>query len=377
MDINRRSLLATSAAALPSAAIGATAGDSSKALGCNVMAYGAKGDGIHDDTLAMMRAHRGGEVVFYPPGRYRFSRVVIARGGMEGVGQATHLAPFGDDDRPRIHYTGDSGNAGNAPRFARFLLDGRATVRPAVGLKLMSDTGFQPQSDAVIDAVAFVGLADCLDSTHASGWRIINCSFYGYSSTGIIVGNPSHPDVGDSLVSNCQFLTDQRFAKAVAIRQSSSGGLKVIGNKFNAGASAYKMSLEGTTSIFIFTGNSVENCAGPGLVFENNFNTKLLPVRFDQIIIGNNQFANNLYSVLFKPINQYEDTSYWDIVSITGNTFKSEGNEPTITVDTARYMALTGNVFWGGGSPIVATRSCLNVKVDNVQSSSVGAIVRN
>ena len=76
----------------------------------SAMAFGARGDGVHDDTVALQRAvdaaAQAGRVLFLPRGVYRTSRPVRVPRGVRLAGLARHLtglvASDGGGPRPGL-----------------------------------------------------------------------------------------------------------------------------------------------------------------------------------------------------------------------------------------------------------------------------------
>lgn len=103
----------------------------------NVKDFGARGDGIHDDTSAFKAAAEKGAIVFVPKGNYRVSSPVHGK------------------------YVGDVGSTFPEVKVHVKRLDGKSTrymKRPVVGIRLIwselksySQTRFTPQALAVLD----------------------------------------------------------------------------------------------------------------------------------------------------------------------------------------------------------------------------------
>jgi len=89
------------------------------------------------------------------------------------------------------------------------------------------------------------------------GWRILSTNFYTPISWGLVVQNVNQPDQGDWFIGDgCVFYGG---ADTIAgIHYLSSGGGKIIGNKFLLGQWAVLGEINGVTSDLIITGNSME-----------------------------------------------------------------------------------------------------------------------
>ena len=95
------------------------------------------------------------------------------------------------------------------------------------------------------------------DFVAASLWKVIGCDFLAYTVAGVQVANTNAPDSGDSVISGCAF--NNPFTTGSGVWMKSSGGLKVVGNKFLGGQRGITANIEGTTSILLVSANSMEN----------------------------------------------------------------------------------------------------------------------
>lgn len=123
----------------------------------NVRDFGAKGDGVHDDTAAFKTAAEKGAIIFVPKGNYRVSSPVHG------------------------NFVGDVGS--NFPEVKVHVkrLDGKSTrymKRPVVGIRLIwselqsySQTRFTPQALAVLDDMIWIRMTPNENSpTDSRSW---------------------------------------------------------------------------------------------------------------------------------------------------------------------------------------------------------------
>ncbi len=237
----------------------------------NVLRFGAIGDGVADNTAAMNLAHSVGDTVYYPAGTYLFTNgVVIPSGGITGDGQSETVLKSNDTTSANlISYTGQFNSAldatANIPTFRDFTLLGNLSKTAGAGIQVSPAAG--ESSYLEFRAATFANLPTDIDFVKASLWKITGCNFLAYTVAGIKVANTNDPDSGDSAVEGgCIFNTP--FTTGSGILQHSSGGLKVLGNKFLGGKHGYEMALNASanTGILIFVGNSVENTDDKGIV---------------------------------------------------------------------------------------------------------------
>jgi len=112
---------------------------------------------------------------------------------------------------------------------------------------------------ALIERVAFNNFHTAISATAAAYFSINKCYFNAYTGTGISVANTLSPDSGDSSITGCTW----NNGVGVAIFQQSSGGLRIVDNKFLGGTLSYHGDFnEGVsaTGQLIIANNSFDQC---------------------------------------------------------------------------------------------------------------------
>ncbi len=335
----------------------AAAPSSSQALSqISVREFGVTGSGDHDDTAALQRAHDAAVIVHYPAGTYRFSTLTLRRGGIVGDGRATVLKPIGAAGSAAITHMGSGADPAAIPYFRDFSIigsDDAADTRVArtTAIRIGAGTAHAPSLFARMDNIKFRRWQTCLDTTNASAFRILDCDFFFYADRAIVVGNGIDGDAGDSLISGCHFFNGNgTFAGlGTGILQRSSGGLRVLSNKFNGGRSAYTLELEASTSILVMVGNSIEHASGAAVRLTNLCNRRTAPIRFAQLVITGNQFARNSMDISIEEIAEFENMSYWDGLLIANNVIFREAGNASISIASARDVSISNNVIFGNG----------------------------
>ena len=137
----------------------------------NVKDFGAVGDGTADDTAAIQAAidsTSGAGMVYFPKGTYKITdtlEIIYAAEylscNLEGVGLGSKIVWAGGDDKPMIHYRGQTGAGFNSfTKISGLYLDGDSftggTYSGVVGIQL-ADT---PQD--VFTGVCNVQITNCL-----------------------------------------------------------------------------------------------------------------------------------------------------------------------------------------------------------------------
>ncbi|MET3516158.1 hypothetical protein ABIC63_003944 [Pseudacidovorax sp. 1753] len=341
-------------------------------------AGGAVGDGKADDTEAMNAAHSLGAVVFYPPGIYKCSRLEIKSGGIVGAGSgvapgsgATVLQQSGSSG-DFIVVTGENSESGGVV-FRDFIVRGNSGQSTGALIATRPSAANSNRSQmAFLSNVHFRFMWIGVDFSNSSDFSIISCKFFFFRSSAVQVSNDDRGDVGDSCIIGSHFFNGRGkyVGVGVAITQRSSGGLRILGNKFNGGRSAYCLDIDRVTSDLLMTNNSVENYESAAVVFRNKTNSSQAPVRFSNVVISGNQFALNVSDIFFDEISDYKNTSYWDNVCINNNVFycNRQQGKWSVSVSCGRYFNISGNVFNGnnqGGGAIWLEPSCQSVVISS------------
>jgi hypothetical protein len=228
------------------------------------------------------------------------------------------------------------------------------TATSSIGIVLSNAGFFRFQNSTTI------GFYDLAIIDKGGLWTMEGVNFINYLHYGIKVSNSACGDCGDWSILGCSFST--KTAGTTHIRYESSGGGKIIGNKFNwFGASAVRadvcidVAINLLTSDLIISGNSFENYLLYGI--------KISPTAgFGNINITGNQFA--AYAGVTYGSDIYVNNT--NSVNITGNIFTEivSTTSPAISINSVSNYTVGQNTF--------ASRP---VKVA-VTSSTVGTIQR-
>lgn len=174
-------------------------------------------------------------------------------------------------------------------------------------------------------------------------WRADHCEFGG-TGIGLRIQNLYNKDWGDYTITDCQFVGSSSTNKIVGISILSSGGAKIIGNKFNTnistGLSIYIASSSYQTSDLLFTGNSVENYTRAGVSISAPSSGS-----FNNIVIGNNQFAP--YSNYTVGIRLASNTAAQRLnnITVTGNVLTGiADNDTAIAVINVNKVILSNSM---------------------------------
>lgn len=308
---------------------------SSSTYEVNVMSYGAKVDGVTDDTTAVQSAiNSGASIIDFPSGRCICGQVNISSGMIiRGAGSGDNSSGTGTIIQA------------NSPTTHIFVVNTQAAVT-------FSDLCFQNTSAAPTDGAAILlentnvtmGVANIFSSINncrfdnvyigvyglsASSFNVTNCAFWSIPAHGfgILLDNQYSKDQGDQCISGNTFLGS---TSAAGIYWVGGGGTRIVNNKFLMSNAIWAQLANATTSPtgqFMIANNSID---------VNQVNTSAQPV---QLICssGTEPFQN---------------------VIVTGNIFIGYNEIPNmlqiIGSATARVSKVTiiGNSITNAGGPI-------------------------
>jgi len=336
---------------------------------------GAVGDGVADDTAAMQAAHNTGRLVYYPAGTYKFTAITISAGGIIGEGHSvTNLNCVNASSTPAIKYVGAytqlaGGLVANVPMFRWFTLNGGSLKASGAGIQFDPPSGGADY--ALIEGVNVSYFPIGIDFVNASLWKIIGCTFAGHTTAGVVVDNVRDNDAGDAVIMGCAFITSSTTADQ--IRQKSSGGLKIVGNKLLGAVNGYAMRYTGTanTSNLIISANSIENFSSNAISFQ-----KISPglTAFLNVAIVGNQIAVALASPSAFLIAT-DSNSWLQNMTISGNVLQLPGVTDSygIALNSVTCLSIEGNTFRGNGgtSQAIGLTSCVDAKIGNNVYSNI------
>ena len=361
------------------------AGANGTSIGVNVKAYGAVGDGIINDTAAIQNAINSnpGATLYFPHGTYAITQVVIPYGcTILGDNQGnkfyydTHVMPPNQPTNTNIQspspinvgsmfvpYGGNTNDlflvtttqCVNFEKVSFFSANadiGAASPRSGgsyITFTTPSNSGTNFGS-RISNCFFGYGYYNIIFNDNA-GWVVDRCYFADTIHTSIYMANNWNHDYGDACYTNnySDFNVGYTLGSGIHIHQISSGGLKMVGNKFLAGNYHYlgELAAGNPTSIFNCTGNSFEgattasiafnvtaNGYGNGVISGNQFSVygscgiTVVGTNFNNFYIGENEFnhaANgtslvlpNFNRVTIGPNAHYGSSSNW-AVSMSGS----------------------------------------------------------
>lgn len=307
----------------------------------SVSQFGAKGDGVADDTVALQNAitFSGRTKLSFGAKTYLYSTLTLPSNGayIEGQGpfatQLLTLSPTGGISAPGVGVIQITDLGFGVAPGVTFTGNG-----PFIAI-----TG--ASSDHLIRRCLFNGGFGHIQLTNANIYQIEDNYFVSASTYHIQVENILAPDAGDSTVSGNVF--DPANTTCACISQSSSGGLRVINNKFLSGAYHYLGQFStnpNPTSILLIDNNSSEHAFNANFALNSSSNTS-----FSQIIISNNQITVDPGPGATGVLIQDPGYAWIDHIRIAGNTFAMGGlaGQFAIQVNRATRLHLGTNAIVG------------------------------
>ena len=239
----------------------------------NAKAFGAKGDGITDDTAAIAAAiaaipATGGQL-FFPPGKYITTGgfVLNAPTDVEGTGQAsgdgTQWGSMIVDTSPTSTLFTVTAKVGI---FRNIAMQNNASSTPTAGAAVLTTNSTDPTQRINFDQISVSGFYDDLDVFVGLSWSLRSSHIQNPVRYGLYIQNLVEPDDGDWSVSENYFEGGPRtsLTSSAAINIESSGGGKISENKINATyTNGIRMNVCCALSQTKIDLNDIENVTGP------------------------------------------------------------------------------------------------------------------
>ena len=346
----------------------------------NVLQFGAKGDGATDDAPAVQAAATAavanGTGIYFPRtgARYAFGSTVTITGALTVTGDGGSSQIIQRAGSPTV--TLFTVTTTQPCVFSGLYFGYGLTAMQTAGAAILFDTGTNSQINygSTVSNCWFIYQNVCVDTERAAAFHFEGnqCTQNG---TGLIIRNLANEDAGDNFVTGNMFEQDAADPNvgtqfAYGVIQYSSGGLKLIGNKFLGHAYGFVLSLDmrtiTATSDLIIQGNSFENMTQTAITVSQKSGS-VAGQTFDNVQITGNQIAFAASGILF-------------VNGISGNNWVSKFiiSENIITVNPASSSACINilggqngyigeNVIGGPGTAtgINTANSVFNTRIGN------------
>lgn len=220
-----------------------------------------------------------------------------------------------------------------------------ASVIRTAGAYIKIDPAAGYQFDPVFRRVMFDSPYIGVDFVDGSDFTVDDCYFASYLHEALRVANAASPDSGDSLVFNSTF---DGAAGSAGIAQYSSGGLRVLSNKFLGGDYHYLGQFNTSspsTSILVFQGNSTESAA-----ISNVALTASAAATFSQAKIIGGQMSVMGGAAGVSVVDPGYD--FLDGLEIGGVTFNLATNSTAASIGRGSRVSILPNVLLDNGTGI-------------------------
>jgi hypothetical protein len=235
----------------------------------NVKAYGAKGDGVTDDTAAItaaITAASSGGQLYFPPGNYITNTcgfTISTPIDVVGAGQPSKdLSQYG------------SVITCTSPTAVLFTVTAKVASFQNIGLL---NTAPSPSAGAAVfvngtyyaqmvnfDAITVSGFYDDIHVGVGSAWTLSESRIQNPVRYGIYIQNTVNPDWGDWVLAG-NYFESSKTGSVAAINIESSGGGKIFGNKINtAFTNGILINASGSEQTLIAQ-NDIENTSGASI----------------------------------------------------------------------------------------------------------------
>jgi hypothetical protein len=312
----------------------------------SVIDFGADPTGTADSTAAFTNAGATGRLIYASAGTYKINStsgaITIAGGGIIGDGAyQTQILDTSTTSNNTFSYTGALAGV-----FENFQISPATTKSGGYAITVGPISG--EVSGMRFLQIIVNGMPNCIYFVRASLWSVIGCNFYSFTGNGLLVDNQNAGDSGDSVVLGCQF--DSNNTSAFGIQQVSSGGLKIVGNKFNNNSVGYLLNLGNiaggtSTSDLLISANSFENSANSDIQLQRQSGASST---FANVNIAGNQFlmAATGGSCVFSN----DSSGFLSTVNVTSNTLTVTGSGAVgILFNFVTNFLLSDNVMQGSG----------------------------
>lgn len=210
---------------------------------------------------------------------------------------------------------------------------------------LLIDNGADVNYDTILDNIT---IKECFGGFHprkAGRFSVRNCYFVDCFGTAITVENQVNADNGDANILGSVFANPSGVGKGIL--QLSSGGLRVVNNKFLGFKRAYhgQPGVGVQTSDLIVVGNSLEGYTEGGVYLESGGG------QLGNVIVSGNQFAVIGAGCMGVYVDAMQN------INVAANVFRmGSATEVGVRFGATQQWYIGSNVFQGNGGATIGVQ---------------------
>lgn len=310
--------------------------------------YGADPTGATDSTTAIQNALNavcaGGSVtgtIRFPKGIYKVSSTMTINCAMSLLGDGDRVT-FIEPSVATINVFSIPGsNPINFQRMTIIPVSGNMTS----GAFLTFGTPSVENDFSIIKDSSFQNCFQCINFVSAAGWVVDRVIFQTAQTNAVeaVVQNQFHADNGDATIINSTFLST--FGNGViGVQYISSGGLRIVNNKFNQTDTAIQMVLAtgAVTGDFFIQNNSIEGYTSAAITLQRQGATG----SFSFVLIQGNEFAPAGATPVAIDVPTDANGTWLNSLNILGNTIGSgSGSSTMIFVNSTNGFIVANNTL--------------------------------
>jgi parallel beta-helix repeat protein len=247
----------------------------------DVRAFGAVGDGVTDDTAAVLAALNSGAPVLVPDGTYLMTAITVQnRNGLRVFGSGTLKAA-----------ASVTGNFIVIQRSDDVVFEGITISHNAVGGGAVADNlTLEVCDNFTVRGVKFLDIADSgLMVSECEGGRVSDCYFEDAVDVGIYISDSvNNPDfLQDVVVYGCVFV--DCAISAIAVKREGKN-VSIVGNVMRGGANGITLEQASTETDFsgecVITGNVINDVSAVGVVLRGIGGSTVSANRIIDALVG-------------------------------------------------------------------------------------------
>src|SRR5258706_15450295 len=346
-----------------------TAGGAAVTGNFNVRAFGAVGDGVADDTVALQAAitaaQATGGSVYLQAGKYKTTAVLNITSHIEIYGDGPAKASGAAKQSvilPSVSNSAFSINCQDAIILKDFQITWLSTPNSSTyGIQLDSTGGgINGNIDSYISNIGIAGPYVGFKTINAYTFTLENVRVDGAVFASCFISNTNVPGSGDSVITNCVFSGSPSICHLFIF---SAGGLRIVNNKLNSSGAGGKgiviqanlVTSQGISPLFI-ANNSIEGDTAFGILIQRIVNATEL---VGNLLIIGNEIVGGI-TIQAAPTG----TNPWVLAGCINSNlvYGAGGGAPVIAASGIQDFTIVGNTLISGGGTVSGVAGSGNIR---------------